>query len=221
MAILLNWGVGTEKLYENGLDRVVLYVRDGAGAYPLGVVWNGVTAVTESPGGGEPTDLYASNEKYLTLLSPETFSATVEAYTYPEEFGVCDGSIEELPGLLLAQQVRSGFGLAYRSLIGSEAGGAEIGYKIHLVYGLLASPSEKNRATINESPDAVSFSWEVTSTPVATTGYRSVSKIELDSTKLTAAQLLAIEETIYGDDTPTDARLPLPDEVISIITAAV
>lgn len=218
----LTWDLSGQRFYENGVDHAVLYPQDSAGAYPKGIAWNGITGITESPDGAEATDLYADNLKYATMRSAETFGGTITAYTYPDEFGICDGtaSPDDLAGLYLGQQARNAFGLSYRTQVGNDtATSADDGYKLHLVYGATASPSEKSFESINDSPDAIEFSWEFTTTPVTCTGYKSVSTITLDSLKLGATKMAAIEKVLYGSDT-ADARLPLPDEVISILKAA-
>lgn len=211
------WDESGKRFYETGVDKGVLYVQNG-GAYPLGVAWNGLTAVTESPSGAEPTPLYADNIKYLTLMSVEEFGATVEAYTYPDEFAVCDGSAEAAEGLFLGQQTRSPFGLCYRTLLGNDTDGQEHGYKLHLIYGALAAPSEKSYQTVNDSPEAITFSWELTTTPVAVTGYKPTASLTIDSTKVDAAKLAALEAILYGA-TSVDPRLPLPNEVITLLAA--
>ena len=216
MAMLLNWNVSSEKFYESGLDRGVLYVRDATGAYPLGVAWEGLMSLSEKPGGAEPTDLWANNVKYAQLVSAEIFDGSIEAYTYPDEFLVCDGIVEGAVGLLVAQQTRSIFGLSYRTYLGSEAGGQMENYKIHCIYGCLIQPAEVSRATINDSPEAATFSWEFKTTPVSATSLLAVSKIVLESKNLPANGLLAVETALYGDDTPTDAYLPLPDALITL-----
>lgn len=211
------WDESGKRFYETGVDKGVLYVQN-SGAYPLGVAWNGLTAVTESPSGAEPTPLYADNIKYLTLMSVEEFGATVEAYTYPDEFAVCDGSAEAAEGLFLGQQTRSPFGLCYRTLLGNDTDGQEHGYKLHLIYGALAAPSEKSYQTVNDSPEAITFSWELTTTPVAVTGYKPTASLTIDSTKVDAAKLAALEVILYGA-TSVDPRLPLPNEVITLLAA--
>ena len=221
-AAALTWDNSGERFYENGVDHVALYLQNASGAYPTGVAWNGVTGVTESPDGAEATDLYADNIKYATLRSAETFGFTLTAYTYPDEFGACDGTAtpDELSGLYLGQQARNAFGLAYRTQIGNDtATSDDDGYKLHLVYGATASPSEKSYETINDSPDGIEFSWECTTTPVSCTGYKAVSTITLDSMKLGKTKMAAIEKVLYGSSEAA-ARLPLPDEVISIVKAA-
>ena len=221
MAQLIQWDEATKRFYETGVDRGVLYPMNTAnGSYPIGVAWNGITAVTESPSGAESNPLYADNIKYLNLISVEEFGATIEAYTYPDEFGECDGSKEPLAGLSFGQQGRKPFGLAYRTMLGNDALGTDYGYKLHLIYGCQAAPSEKGYAVINESPEAITFSWEITTTPVAVAGYKPVSSITIDSKKVNPAKLAALEVILYGvTGTPdVDGRLPLPDEVITLLT---
>lgn len=209
----LSWDDVGEHYYETGVDRGVLYVQSN-GAYPKGVVWNGLTGVTESPSGAEPTDLYADNIKYLTLRSAETFGATVEAYTYPDEFAECDGSAEIATGVMAGQQSRKAFGLCYRTKVGSDAD-ADLGYKLHLIYGATASPSEKAYTTINDSPEAITFSWEVSTTPVAIGGeHKPTACLTIDSRTADPTKLAALEQKLYGDGT-NDGYLPLPAEVIT------
>ena len=219
MTIILEWNVGAEKFYESGLDRGVLYVRDGAGDYPLGVAWEGLMNVSEKPGGAEPTDLWANNTKYAQLVSAEIFDGSIEAYTFPDEFMPCDGVVEEAAGVMLAQQARSTFGMTYRSYVGSEASGQMSAYKIHIIYGCLIQPSEVSRATINDSPEAATFSWEFKTTPVSATGYLPVSKITLDSRTIAPADLADIEKELYGFavDAPIP-NLPLPDDLFALLT---
>jgi hypothetical protein len=214
----LTWDKTGEHFYETGLDKGVLYVQD-AGAYPKGVAWNGLTGVTESPSGADATDLYADNQKYLSLRAAETFGATIEAYTYPDEFAACDGSSELAKGLKIGQQTRKTFGFAYRTKLGNDTDGDDHGYIIHLVYGATASPSSKSRATINESPEAITFSWEISTTPVNVTGYKPTATVEIDSTKITADALKKIEEALYGT-TEKEAYLPLPEELTTLAGAA-
>ena len=215
----LVWDDTGKRFFETGVDHGVLYVMDGTGAYPLGVPWNGLTAVTESPSGAEPTPLYADNIKYLTLMSAEEFSATLEAYTYPEAFAECDGSKEIGTGLggWVAQQPRKQFGLVYRTKLGNDVGGQDLGYKLHLLYGCLASPSEKAYATVNDSPEAITFSWEISTTPTNATGFQPTSLLIVDSTQATAAGLLALEYELFGDLTTGVANLPLPDAVKALL----
>lgn len=218
MANKINWDLAGERHYEAGVDRGVYYQMDGAGAYPLGVAWNGLISVTESPEGAEPNPFYADNLKYLSLLSPEEMKGTIEAYTYPDKFGESDGSAEPTPGVALGQQNRKNFGMAYRTLLGNDVDGQDHGYKLHLVYGMQAAPSEKAFSTINDSPEPITFSWEFSTTPVVTNGYRPVSAITIDSTKCNAAKLAALEVILYGVSPATEGRLPLPDEVITLMT---
>lgn len=215
----LTWDDAGKRLYETGVKRGVLYPQDDNGAYPKGVAWNGLTAVTESPEGAEPTPLYADDIKYLNLLSTEEFKATVEAYTYPDEFAECDGSGSLVEGVTIGQQDRKTFGLSYRTSLGNDVKGNEYGYKLHIVYGCLAAPSEKAYATVNDSPEAITFSWEVSTTPVNVTGFKPTASLVLDSVKLGAAKMKAIEDVLYGSST-AEARLPLPDEIKSIIEGA-
>lgn len=218
MAIQLTWNASADKKFESGLDRGVLYVAS-AGTYPLGVAWEGLINVTEKPSGAEVTDLWANNAKYAQLVSVETFDISIEAYTYPDEFLACLGIVPDGTdaGVMLHQQARSTFGLCYRTYLGSDAGGQMANYKIHCVYGLLASPSEIARSTINDSPEASTFTFEAKSTPVATTGSEPVSKITIDESVLSASNLTTLEETLYGDDIPTDPSLPLPDALLALL----
>lgn len=216
----LAWdGVG-ERLYETGIDRGVLYIPDTNGAYSDGVAWNGLTAVSEKPSGAEANAQYADNIKYLNLISAEQFAATVEAFTYPDEFAQYDGLASPSPGVLVGQQVRKNFGLCYRTKVGNDVDGDDLGYKLHLVYGCTASPSEKAYNTINDSPEAIAFSWEVATTPVLVTDLRPTSIITIDSTKVSAVTLAALELILYGD-TAIEPRLPLPDEIISMFEVEV
>lgn len=216
------WDKTGERLYETGVDRGVLYVQSN-GTYPKGVAWNGLTAVTESPSGAEATPLYADNIKYLNLMSAEEFGCTIEAYTYPEEFAECDGSAELAVGVTIGQQARKPFGLSYRTKIGNDTAGNEFGYKLHLIYGGLAAPSEKAYAPINDSPEAITFSWEVSTTPVSVDGHSPTASITIDSTKVEPTKLAALEEILYGKDgdsgSGTEPRLPLPSEIATLFTA--
>lgn len=214
----LEWDKTGERLYETGVDKVVLYVQD-AGAYPTGVAWNGVTAITESPSGAEPTPLYADNIKYLTLMSAEELGLSIEAYMSPEEFDQCDGAASVAKGVTIGQQDRKQFGLAYRTLIGNDVDGTNYGYALHLVYGALASPSEKANNTVNDSPEATTLSWEVSTTPVNVTGYKPTASIEIKSTDADPTKLAALEDILFGSD-DSEARLPLPDEVIELMADA-
>lgn len=212
----LVWDQTGERLYETGVKYGVLYVQEGT-AYPKGVAWNGLTAVTESPSGAEATALYADDTKYLNLMSAEEFGATIEAYTYPDEFMVCDGSASLADGVYIGQQSRKSFGMCYRTTVGNDVDNNEYGYKLHLIYGALASPSEKAYSTINDSPEAITFSWEVTTTPVNVTGHKPTASVTIDSTKVDPKALAALEKVLYGDDNDGEARLPLPDEIVTIM----
>lgn len=213
----LEWDLTGQKFYETGVDHGVLYVQEG-GAYPKGVAWNGLTAVTESPSGAEPTPLYADNIKYLNLMSTEEFGATIEAYTYPDEFAVCDGSAELVAGVMIGQQKRKTFGMCYRTVLGNDTENNAHGYKLHIIYGALAAPSEKAYATVNDSPEAITFSWEVSTTPVAVKGHEPTASIVIDSTKVDAEKLEALEAVLYGSESD-EARLPLPDEIATLMAA--
>lgn len=220
----LVWDQTGERLYETGVDHGVLYLYKKADAtestepYSGGVAWNGLTAVTVSPSGAEASPIYADNIKYLNLMSAEEFGATIEAYTYPDEFGVCDGSASLATGVVIGQQKRATFGLSYRTIVGNDVDGNDYGYKLHLIYGCLAAPSEKAYATVNDSPEAITFSWEVTTTPVSVEGFKPTAYITIDSTKADATKLAALEAILYGDDAG-EARLPLPDEVAKVMGA--
>ena len=222
----VKWDQTGERLYETGVDRGVVYPQASNGSYPKGAGWNGLTAVTESPSGAEPTPLWANNHKYLTLMSAEEFGATIEAYTYPDEFAECDGSAELTKGVRIGQQKRKAFGFTYRTKIGNDVDGESYGYKLHLVYGALAAPSEKNRQTINEDPEATTMSWEISTTPVEVDGFEPTSHLEIDSTTADPEKLAALETILYGKDPTTlegpdgvDPRLPLPDEVATLMGA--
>ena len=212
----ITWDDTGKRLYETGVKQGVLYPQDSKGEYPLGVPWNGLTAVTESPSGAEATPLYADDIKYLNLISAEEFGATVEAYTYPDEFALCDGSAELAPGVNIGQQPRKPFGMSYKTTIGNDTEGNKHGYKLHLVYGAMAAPSEKAYATINDSPEAITFSWELTTTPVAVEGFEPTAHLEIDSTKADKAKLTALEAILYGTE-EAEPRLPLPDEVADLL----
>jgi hypothetical protein len=215
----LTWDQVGERLYETGVDRGVLYIPNGSGVYNQGYAWNGLTTVTESPSGAEASPQFADNIKYLNLVSAEEFGATIEAFTYPEEFGQCDGTAAPSPGLSLGQQGRKTFGLCYRTRVGNDLDGVDHGYKLHLIYGALAAPSEKAYSTVNDSPEAITFSWEVATTPVPVTDYAPTSVMVIDSTKVDDDALEALELILYGD-TGVDPRLPLPDEVIALFAGA-
>lgn len=210
------WDGTGEKYYETGVDRGVVYPINNAGLYTPGEAWNGLTGVTESPSGAEATALYADNIKYLNLYSAEEFGATIEAYTYPDSFALCDGSANIATGVSIGQQTRKIFGLSYRTLIGNDIDGQDHGYKLHLIYGCMASPSEKGFQTVNDSPEAITFSWEVTTTPVNVTGLKPTASLVIDSTTVPADKLSQLEDILYGTAS-TDPRLPLPDEIAAIV----
>lgn len=215
----LVWDQTGNRYYETGVKMGVLYPQSSTGTYSKGVAWNGLTAVTESPSGAEATALYADDTKYLNLISAEEFGATIEAYTYPPEFGACDGSAEIATGVTIGQQKRTAFGLCYRTTLGNDTDGNDHGYKLHIIYGAMASPSEKAYATINDSPEAITFSWEVTTTPVSVSGFKPTANLTIDSTKVNAEKLAALEAILYGSDTETskEPRLPLPDEIATLM----
>lgn len=213
----LVWDADSKKTYETGVDHGVLYLKDATGAYSTGVAWNGLTAVTENPSGAESTPLYADNIKYLNLRSVEEFGCTIEAYTYPLEFMECDGSAELVPGVYVGQQARKPFGFAYRTVLGNDTLGEAYGYKLHLVYGCDASPSEKGYQTINDSPDAITFSWEVNTTPVNVNGsLKPTATLVIDSTAVDKEKLAALEDILYGTS-ENEPRLPLPAEIATLI----
>lgn len=214
----LVWDKTGERLYETGVKNGVLYPMVD-GAYPKGIVWNGLTAVTESPSGAEATALYADDIKYLNLMSAEEFGATVEAYTYPDEFAECDGSASLGTGVTIGQQPRKTFGMSYKTTLGNDVDNDNHGYKLHLIYGAMASPSEKAYSSINDSPEAITFSWELTTTPVNVTGFKPTASLTIDSTKIDPAKLAAIEALLYGSESG-EAKLPLPDEIAEIVKAA-
>lgn len=223
----LVWDKTGERFYETGVKKGVLYPQGPEGTYSKGVAWNGLISVTESPSGAEPTPIYADDIKYLNLLSAEEFGATIEAYTYPDEFAQCDGSAEIAKGVMIGQQPRKAFGLSYVTTLGNDVDGNDYGYKLHIIYGALAAPSEKGYSTINDSPEAITFSWEVTTTPVSVTGFKPTASITIDSTKVDATKLAALEKILYGKDPTTtdgtdgvDPRLPLPDEIITLMAPA-
>ena len=211
------WDAIGDHIFETGVRNGVLYLKGAEGTYNTGVAWNGLTSVSESPEGAEATDLYADDIKYLSLMSAENFKATIEAYTYPVEFEECDGSATIAKGVVIGQQSRKPFGLCYRTSIGNDTDGNEHGYKLHIVYGCQASPSEKQYSTINDSPDAVTFSWEVSTTPVNVTGKKPAATLVIDSTKADKAKLTALEAILYGSE-EKEPRLPLPDEIATLMT---
>lgn len=212
----LVWDKTGERLYETGVDHGVLYPIQTGGVYSKGVAWNGLSAVTESPSGAEASPFYADNIKYLNLMSAEEFGATVEAYMYPDEFAECDGSAEIATGVSIGQQARKVFGLSYRTLLGNDVDSNDYGYKLHLIYGALAAPSEKGYSTINDSPEPITLSWEITTTPINVAGFKPTACVTIDSTKVDATKLKALEDILYGTD-DVEARLPLPDELITIL----
>jgi hypothetical protein len=209
------WDAVGDRIFETGVDHGVLYVRNSLGAYPIGVPWNGLTTVTESPSGAEVTPQYADNMKYLNLQSAEEFAATIEAFTYPDEFAACDGTAEIVPGVSVGQQNRSTFGFSYRSKLGNDIQGQDYGYKIHLIYGALAAPTEKTNATINDSPEAAAFSWELSTTAVEVPGFKPSAHVVINSTTVPPEYLAAVEAILYGTTSGTP-RLPLPKELIEL-----
>lgn len=218
----LTWDDTGKRFYETGVKQGVLYPIQEGGTYSKGVAWNGLTAVTESPSGAEATALYADDIKYLNLISTEEFGATIEAYTYPDEFAECDGSAALATGVAIGQQKRKTFGLCYKTTLGNDVDGNDLGYKLHLIYGCLAAPSEKAYATINDSPEAITFSWEVSTTPVNVEGFKPTSQIVIDSTKANEAKLSALEDILYGKDGDDSSgtpgpRLPLPNEIKTLM----
>ena len=218
------WDKAAEHIYETGVDHGVLYPQKATGEYDKGVAWNGLTAVTESPSGAEATDLYADNIKYLSLLSAETFAATIEAYTYPDEFAALDGSGELATGVMIGQQARSAFGLCYRTQVGNDVKGSDYGYKLHIIYGAKASPTEKAYSTINDSPEAITFSWELSTTPVAVEGFKPTASLVIDSTKVGAEKMAKLEAKLYGTDagsgggSATEPTLLLPNEIKTLLS---
>ena len=215
----LVWDQSGKRLYETGVDHGVLYPIQTGGVYSKCVAWNGLTAVTESPSGADVNDIYADNMKYLGLVGAEKFGATVEAYTYPDEFAECDGSVELVKGATIGQQNRKVFGMVYRTVIGNDVDGNEHGYKLHLIYGATAAPSEKAYNTINEDPEAITFSWELSTTPVNVTGHKPTASLTIDSTKADPTKLAELEKILFGD-TETEPRLPLPDEIAQLLNVA-
>lgn len=215
----LEWDQEGKRTYETGVDHGVLYPLNDQNQYTPGVAWNGLSTVSEKPSGAEASPVYADNIKYLNLTSAEDFGASIEAYTYPDEFAECDGSAEIADGVYIGQQPRKKFGLSYRTVLGNDVKNNEYGYKLHLIYGCMAQPSEKGYSTINDSPEAITFSWELTTTPVNVTGFKPTACLTIDSTKTNAAKLKALEDILYGTENAAP-RLPLPDEVKTLITAA-
>lgn len=216
----LVWDQTGDRLYETGVSKGVLYLIQSDGAYSKGVAWNGLSSVTESPSGAEANPIYADDMKYLNLLSAEEFSATIEAYTYPDEFAECDGSADIATGVSIGQQKRKVFGLCYRTVLGNDVDSNDHGYKLHLVYGCMAAPSEKAYTSVNDSPEAITFSWEVSTTPVNVTGFKPTASITIDSTKAKKEKLTALEAILYGDESK-EARLPLPDEIATLMSESI
>lgn len=216
----IKWDQTGQRLYETGVDHGVLYIPDESSDYVGGVAWNGLTGVTESPSGAEANPIYADNKKYLNLYSAEEFGASIEAFTYPEEFELCDGTAELSPGVTIGQQSRKSFGLSYRTLIGNDVEGTDHGYKLHMIYGAMAAPSEKAHTTVNDSPEALTFSWELTTTAVEVEGFKPSASLTVNSTKVDPAGLAALEAVLYGAEIE-EPRLPLPDEVAQLIATGV
>lgn len=215
----LVWDKISERLYETGVRNCVIYPQAEGGTYPRGVAWNGITSITESPSGADANDNYADDTKYLTLRSREEFGGTIEAYTYPDEFAVCDGSAEVVTGVIIGQQTRKPFGLCYRTAIGNDTQYDDYGYKLHLIYNATASPSDRQYQTINDSPEAISFSWEYTTTPIEVDGYKPSSSIIIDSTQVNSEKLKDLKDILYGTS-ETEARLPLPAEVFDLFSTS-
>jgi len=215
---ILQWDETGKHLYETGVQEAALYVQDAQGAYPLGVAWDGLISVNESPSGAESSPFYANGIKYLDLTSTEELGASIEAYTYPDEFAKCDGSAEISPGVMIGQQGRSSFGLVYKTLIGNDVDQNDHGFKIHLIYGAKAAPSEKAYSTVTDSPEPISLSWELTTTPVKVAGFKPTANLVIDSTKVDATELAALLEVIYGSEA-IEPKLPSPVEVAAMFTA--
>lgn len=213
------WDQTGDRRYETGVKNCVLYPLDASGTYSNGVAWNGITSVAESPSGADANDFYADDMKYLTLRGAETFGGTIEAYTFPDEWAICDGSAELVPGVMLGQQARKPFGLCYRTVVGNDVANDAFGYKLHIVYNSTASPSERSYETINDSPEPINFSWEFTSTPINVTGHKAVSCITIDSTKVAADKMEALKDVLYGTEN-ADPRLPLPDELATLLAVS-
>ena len=212
----LVWDQAGQKFFETGVSNGVLYVSDGQGGYLKGVAWNGLTSVAENPSGAESNPVYADNIKYLNIISAEEFGATIEAYTYPDEFMECDGSAQVVAGVNIGQQARKSFGISYRTRIGNDVAGDNLGYKIHVIYNCQAAPSGKTYSTVNESPEAITFSWEVTTTPVPVEGFRPTATVVFDSTKLDAEKMTAVEKALYGG-TDSEPGLPSIEELLALV----
>lgn len=220
----LVWDKTGERFFETGVKNAVLYPQASGGKYPKGVAWNGISAITEQPSGAEASPVYADDIKYLNLISAEDYAATIEAYTYPDEFAECDGSASLADGVSIAQQKRKTFGLCYRTTIGNDVDGESYGYKLHIIYGAMAAPSEQAHNTVNDSPEAMTMSWSISTTPVSVPGFKPTASLTIDSTKADSAKLAALEEILYGKDPTTpekndgvDPRLPLPDEIKTLM----
>lgn len=214
----LKWDQAGERLYETGVTQCALFVSDGTGGYQKGVAWNGITGVSENPSGAESTAIYADNIKYLNLVSNGEFGATIEAYTYPDEFAECDGSAELVVGVKIGQQNRKSFGLAYKTTVGNDTEGTAHGYKLHIVYNATAAPTSKAYATVNDSPEAMTFSWEVTTTPVEVEGFKPTATVVIDSTKVEESKMAKLIDKVYGT-TEVEPALPTPDEIKALLTA--
>ena len=210
------WDEAGKHFYETGVSNGVLYPQSANGEYPKGVAWNGLISVSEKPSGAEANPLYADNIKYLNLISTEEFGGTIEAYTYPDEFAVCDGSAEIAKGVSIGQQNRKAFGLCYKTVLGNDTDGNSLGYKLHIIYNALAAPSEKSYSTINDSPEAITFSWEINTTPIQVAGFKPTASVVVDSTKLESNKLKKLEDVLYGTDS-NEAKLPLPAEILTLI----
>lgn len=220
----LVWDKTGERFFETGVKNAVLYLQASGGTYPKGVAWNGISAITEQPSGAEASPVYADDIKYLNLISAEDYAATIEAYTYPDEFAECDGSASLADGVSIAQQKRKTFGLCYRTTVGNDVDGESYGYKLHIIYGAMAAPSEQAHNTVNDSPEAMQMSWSISTTPVSVPGFKPTASLTIDSTKADKAKLTALEEILYGKDPTTDGgndgvdpRLPLPDEIKTLM----
>lgn len=212
----LVWDQSGQKFFETGVSNGVLYVSDGQGGYLKGVAWNGLTSVAENPSGAESNPVYADNIKYLNIVSAEEFGATIEAYTYPDEFMECDGSAQVVAGVNIGQQARKSFGISYRTRVGNDVAGDNLGYKIHVIYNCQAAPSGKTYSTVNESPEAITFSWEVTTTPVPVEGFRPTATVVFDSTKLDAEKMAAVENALYGGAS-SEPGLPSIEELLALV----
>lgn len=215
----LLWDQTGERTYETGVSHGVLFPKV-AGSYTTGIPWNGLIGVTETPGGADATPLYADNIKYLNLRAAETFGGTIEAYTYPDEFALCDGTAEPAPGMTVGQQNRTEFALCYQTKLGNDSEGEDFGYKLHIIYGATASPSQRPYKTVNDSPEAITFSWAIDTTPVAITGFKPTALVTINSNTVDAEKLVLIEDSLYGDASSGDSTLLLPDDLVALINAA-